>query len=121
MCASSLKEKLMSTTKQEHEWSRVLQFFSEQNLTRPTRLGIFEPNRAAADDYWVECGLPFNGIVVESHSNGLNLQIIVGTLDHTVKHVVKIALQMTANGDEDGIDILDADGRTTVLRFEKVG
>jgi hypothetical protein len=109
----------MSTAKQEHEWSRVLQFFSEQNSQRPTRLGIFEPNHTAAADYWIECGLPFNGIVVEAQSDRLDLQLIVGTLDHTVKNVVKVSWQMTASGDEDGIDILDADGRTTVLRFEK--
>lgn len=109
----------MSTAKQEHEWSRVLQFFNEQNSQRPTRLGVFEPNRAAADDYWIECGLPFGGIDVEARSNRIDLQLIVGTLDHSVKNAVKLSWQLTAQGDEDGIDILDAEGRTTVLRFEK--
>lgn len=109
----------MITAKQEHEWSKVLQFFNEQNSQRPTRLGVFEPNRAAADDYWIECGLPLGGIGLEAKADRLDLQLMVGTLDHTVKNVVKLSWQMTAHGDEDGIDILDAEGRTTVLRFEK--
>lgn len=109
----------MSTAKQEHEWSRVLQSFSEQNVGRPTRLGVFEPNRAAADDYWIECGLPFSGIDIETRADKLDLQLMVGALEHTVKNVIKLAWQMTASGDEDGIDILDASGRTTVLRFER--
>ena len=108
----------MSTAKQEHEWKRALQFFSEENAQRPTRLGVFEPNRAAADDYWIECGLPLGGVDIEAHDGQLNMQLFVGTLDHAVKNVVKLSWQMTASGDEDGIDILDADGRTTVLRFE---
>lgn len=109
----------MSTAKQEHEWSRTLQFFSEENSQRLTRLGVFEPNRAAADDYWIECGLPFNGIDIEAHAGQFDIQLFVGTLDHTVKNVVKLSWQMTASGDEDGLDILDGDGRTTILRFEK--
>lgn len=108
----------MNTAKQEHEWKRALQFFSEENLQRSTRLGVFEPNRAAADDYWIECGLPFNGVDIEAHDGRLDMQLFVGTLDHNVKNVVKLSWQMTASGDEDGIDILDADGRTTILRFE---
>jgi hypothetical protein len=110
----------MSTAKQKHEWSRVLSFFSEQNAQRPTRLGVFEPNRGAADDYWIECGLPLNGINVEALEDRLDLQLSVGTLDHTVRNAVRVSWQMTASGDEDGVDILDADGRTTVLRFERV-
>lgn len=109
----------MSTAKQEHEWSRALQFFSKENSGRPTRLGIFEPNRTAADDYWVECGLPLDGVDIEAHEGRLDLQLFLGTLDHMVRNVVKLSWQMTASGDEDGLDILDADGRTTVLRFEK--
>lgn len=109
----------MNTAKQKHEWSRVLRSFSEQNSQRPTRLGVFEPNRRAADDYWLECGLPLNGIGVEEHNDRLDLQLFVGTMDHTVRNAVKLSWQMTTSGDEDGIDILDADGRTTILRFEK--
>lgn len=109
----------MNSAKPEHEWDKVLEFFNEQNSDRPTRLGVFEPNRAAADDYWIECGLPFKGIAVEPGPNGLDLQLFVGTLDHTVRNVVKLSWQLTAFGDESGVDILDTDGRTTVLRFEK--
>lgn len=109
----------MNTVQQEHKWSRSLQFFSKENSKRPTRLGVFEPNLAAADDYWVECGLPLGGVDIDVNSGRLDIQLFLGTLDHTVRNVIKLSWQMTASGDEDGLDIIDADGRTTVLRFER--
>jgi Family of unknown function (DUF5335) len=108
----------MNGQKPEHEWNKYLRFFSEQNEGRPTRLGVFEPNSGAAADYWLECGLPLVGVDLDTTGGALTLQIIAGSLTHEVKNAVKVTYQITAAGDEDGLDVLDADGRLTVLRFE---
>lgn len=108
----------MNTAIQEHEWRKTLRFFNEQNSERPTRLGVFEPNREAAADYWLECGLPFRGIDIDPQPDRLNVQILVGSFEHEVDNAVKLSWHMTTTGDEDGLDIVDAAGRTTVLRFE---
>lgn len=109
----------MNATKIQHEWTKNLKFFSEQNVGRPTRLGVFEPNSGVAADYWIECGLPLVGVDLDVRSDTPAVQIMAGSLTHEIKNAIKLSFQLTASGDEDGLDILDQSGRLTVLRFEE--
>ena len=114
-------------TKQQHNWSAFLNFFSEQNRTRPTRLGVFENERNAVTDYWIEDGLPLAGIDVDaSGKDAPTVEIMLGDnakdarhMTHVVKNARTVKIIMSASGEEDGLEIEDAEGRTTFLRFEK--
>ena len=108
----------MTATRSQHEWTKHLKFFSEQNSGRPTQLGVFEPSSGAAADYWIECGQPLFGVDLDMRGDTIAVQIRAGSLTHETKNVVKLSFQLTASGEEDGLDVLDADGRLTVLRFE---
>lgn len=112
------QEDHMNATKNQHEWGKYLKFFTEQNVGRPTRIGVFEPAGGAADDYWIECGLPLVGLDLDTSKERPVVQIIVGTLTHEVPNAVKLNWHLTISGDEDGLDVLDDGGRLTVLRFE---
>lgn len=110
--------KMKATTKQ-HEWAKYLRFFSEQNTGRLTRLGVFERNGDVVTDYWLESGLPLEGIDIDTRGERRSVQITVGNYTHEVKEAVKLVFHFSYNGDEDGIDVSDDNGRTTVLRFER--
>lgn len=102
----------------QHEWTKFLKFFTEQNAGRPTRLAIFERNGDAVNDYWLENGLPLTGIDVDTKDELPSVQIIVDSFTHEVKDAVNLIFRFSVKGDEDGIDITNAVGQTTILRFE---
>jgi len=108
----------MNATATMHEWSRFLTFFNEQNTGRPTRLGIFSSQDGVVNDYWIEDGLPLGGVDLDSNNDVRTLQIKVGSLIHEVAMPLKLQFYMSFSGEEDGIDVLGGDGRTTILRFE---
>lgn len=108
----------MSAVKKQHEWAKFLEFFSEQNAGRPTRIGVFETVGDTVNDYWLEDGLPLVGIDMDTSSKQPSIQIIVGSMTHEVKHVLKVVFRLGINGDEDGIDVVNTEGQTTILRFE---
>ena len=90
-----------------------LQFYGKENYGRPTRLCVFE----GGNDYWIEDGLPLNGVDFDKHGN--SVQIMLGDeLTHVIKEVKNIKISFSASGLNDGLDITDAEGKTTVLRFE---
>lgn len=117
----------MNTTKQQHNWSAFLSFFSEQNRTRPTRLGVFEKERDVVTDYWLEDGLPLAGIDVDVSGEGApTVEILLGDnskdarhMTHVVKNARSAKIVLSASGEDDGLEIEDAEGKTTFLRFEK--
>lgn len=109
----------MNATRLQHNWDRFLKFYSTGNMARSTRLGIFEPGSGSVSDYWLECGVPFGGISLSIDGNTPTIRIIMGTLTHEVRNVVKLSIHLTASGDEDGLDVIDADGKVTVFRFEE--
>ena len=111
----------MNATKLQHDWDQFLEFYSAENIGRPTRLGVFEPSSGAVSDYWIECGVPFGGVSLSTDGNTPTIRIMVGTLTHEVRNVVKLSSHLTAAADEDGLDVLDLDRRVTVLRFEGSG
>ena len=96
----------------EHEWSRSIRFFSEGNKGRRTRLAVFEKHGDVAN------GLPLTGISIASHGDKLALAIELGSFTHEISDASRMAFHLTRTGEEDGIDIVDTSGRTTILRFE---
>ncbi len=108
----------MTKPGREHGWKRYLDFVGKQWLGRKTRLGIFEPDRKAMQDYWIECGLPLEGIELDESHDRPAVYVKLRTLGHEVREPVRISFHLSKSGDEDGVDILDAAGRMTVLRFE---
>ena len=108
----------MKAARKQHEWTKFLTFFSEQNSGRPTRLGVFERNGIVVNDYWLENGLPLLGIDIEAKKELPAIQIMVGDLTHEITDAVKLLFHFSVAGDEDGIDISCATGQTTILRFE---
>ncbi|MBX7170334.1 MAG: DUF5335 domain-containing protein [Pyrinomonadaceae bacterium] len=101
--------------KKQLSWTIFLRFYSNQNIGRATRLGVFE----RGNDYWLEDGLPLNGIDYETTGNSLNIEIMLGeTMTHTIKNVRKVQINFSLDEINDGLDITDAEGKTTILRFE---
>jgi|CXWL01.1.fsa_nt_gi hypothetical protein len=109
----------MNAAKRQNEWTNFLKFFSEQNVGKPTRLGVFETNTSVVNDLWLECGLPLVGVDIDADGVTPAVQIMVGSLLHEIKNAVKLSCHLSASGDEDGLDVLDNYGRMTVLRFEE--
>jgi hypothetical protein len=117
----------MNTTKQQHNWSAALSFFSEQNRNRRTRLGVFESEHDMLTDYWLEDGLPLAGIDVDATGEGApTVEIMLGEtakdarhLTHVVRGARSAKIVLSADGEDDGLEIEDAEGKTTFLRFEK--
>jgi hypothetical protein len=104
----------MNETKQQHSWVAFLKFFSEQNAGRRTRLGVFE----GGDDFWLESGREFTGIDIDPRTELPTVEVYFGDFTHNVDDVINIKAVYTHAGDEDGLDITDNVGKTTILRFE---
>ncbi len=106
---------MKSATKKEFEWTRFLRFYGEQNHGRPTRLGIFENGH----DFWIEDGLPLSGIDFDAVNGQLTIQIMLGdAMTHTIPDVRAARVFFSTSEMNDGLDISDSAGKTTVLRFE---
>ena len=108
----------MEAATRQHEWTKYLRFFNEQNAGRLTRLGVFEQNDDVVTDYWLESGLPLSGIDLDAKGERPSVQITLGNFTHNVNDAVRLVFQLNNAGDEDGVDIVGAEGKTTILRFE---
>lgn len=111
----------------QHNWSVFLKLFSEQNLKRLTRIGVFEGEPGEMSDYWIEAGLPLAGVDVDTHSKVEPVvEIMLGDaakddsshLTHTVHNARFVRIVLSASGEADGLDIENSEGETTILRFE---
>ena len=108
----------MKAATRQHEWTKFLKFFSEQNAGRATRLGVFERKNDVVNDYWIENGLPLVRIDIDTKKELPSVQITVGSFTHEVESAVNLLFHFSLSGNEDGIDISGANGQTTVMRFE---
>lgn len=112
------EENEMKAVAKKQDWANFVKFYCEQNLGRLTRLGVFEPNNDVVTDYWIENGLPLTGIDFADTDGKPAIQIMFKGYSHEIKVPRSLTFRFTVAADEDGIDITDDDGRTTVLRFE---
>ncbi len=103
----------MNKTVKQHVWTNFLSFYGEQNVGRLTRLGIFR----GETDYWIENGVPLVGLDIDTHGDSPTIEIMLENFTHTVKDARKLNLHFSLDGSEDGFDITDAEGKTTILRF----
>jgi hypothetical protein len=104
----------MSAAATKHEWSDVLNFYSERNRGRLTRLGVFD----GGDDYWIESDLPLAGIAVDAGPGEVSVQIMLESYTHMIKDARSLCIRFGIDGEEDGLDVTDASGSTTILRFQ---
>lgn len=110
----------MKATAAKHEWSDFLNFYTQKYAGRPTRLGTFETANGTILDYWIEDGLPLAGIDIDTSDDLPTIEIMLGDLTHIVDNAKTMAAHFSLDGIEDGIDIIDSVGKTTILRFEIV-
>ena len=107
---------MMNSTQPHDRWESFLKYYSSENKGRKTRLGVFERDGDVVDDYWIEDGLALLGI--DADPNGKAVEILLEGYSHTVADARSLAVHYFQNGREDGLDIADEKGRTTILRFE---
>jgi hypothetical protein len=115
----------METDDRAAGWRAHLEEFSRRNRARPTRLGELKRGDVLGER-WIEDGLPLEGVSFEPEGRGgPRVGIMLGRrgetesgMTHAVARVSRIRLQLTADGAGDGLDIEDAEGVTTILRFE---
>jgi len=108
----------MNTKAKLHDWMEQITLFSTENVGRPTRLGVFEPLNYGLNDYWLEDRLPLNGIDVDQHDGEATITIHLDGYTYRVPRAKRINLHYSVDGTDDGFDVVDAAGRTSVLRFE---
>lgn len=117
----------MNKAETQHNWAEFLRLFTRQNINRPTRIGVFEGAPPGMTDYWLEDGLPLKGIDLDSRgAHAPTVEIMLGDADkpgarhltHTVANTRFIRFILSITGEADGVDIENAEGATTILRFE---
>ena len=105
----------MEPTAKQPQWQEFLRFFGEKNEGRPTRLGVFENG----NDYWLEDGLPLVGVDLDPGKANASVQIMLGRYTHTIRAVSRVTFHLSSDGNSDGVDVTDADGKVAMLRFER--
>ena len=108
----------MESKEVHSHWQKLIDVLNQHFKGRETRLGVFEREDEVVNDYWIESGLEFSAVSLDLDGALPSLQIEIGNYLHKVANIIRVAIKLSSSGDEDGLDILDGDGRTTVLRFE---
>ena len=108
----------MNSAKAQHSWESFLRFYSDQNKGRKTRLGVFDRSGETVTDYWIEDGLPLDGIDIDPNRHLPTIEILLDGYSHSINGVRSLNAHYSHLLEDDGLDIVDADGKTTVLRFE---
>ena len=111
-------DKNMDTDKLHSLWANFLDVFNGRFSRRATRLGVFQRDHDVTNDFWIENGLPLIGIEIDTRRNIPAIRIDLDGYSHEVNGVLKLTIKLSTSGDEDGLDILDQSGTTTVLRME---
>ena len=103
----------MTTT--QTQWQDFLRYFGDKNKGRPTRLGVFDNG----NDYWLEDGLRLIGVDLDPGKASPSVQIMLGNFTHTIREVSRLTFHLSNDGNSDGVDVTDAEGRVAMLRFER--
>jgi len=106
-------------------WAGFFDEFSRRNWSRATRLETFGDLGAQEE----ERTLPLNGISVEETGAGApRIEIMLGGesptderhLTHTIARAARVTPKTDADGRDEALEIEDADGVKTLLRFESL-
>jgi hypothetical protein len=107
------------------QWAAFFGEFSKRNRSRATRLETFGDLGAQEE----ERNLPLNGISVdESGSDAPRIEIMLGGerpgderhLTHMIVRAARVFPKTGADGRDEALEIEDADGVKTLLRFESL-
>ena len=109
---------MMAKESLARRWSAFLRSYAEQNAGRRTRIGIFEPAINGVNDYWLEDGLRLTSIDAQAGNKLPAISIRTETFSHTIQDAVRLSIHFGLTGDEDGLDVVDTAGNTTILRYE---
>jgi hypothetical protein len=97
--------------------------FGERNNLRPTRLEVLGPAKDIESDFWLEDGLLLSGIDSEiDGKGGPGIEIMLESqaqnhMTHSIAAVKRVELE-TNQGIDKSLEIEDASGAVTIMRFE---
>jgi hypothetical protein len=107
-------------------WQSDLAAFGKRNKMRPTRLEVLGPAGDVEADFWLENGLLFTGIDLDTdEERGTGIEIMLQAasassknhMTHTVAGVKRLVLE-TTDGHDGGLEIEDETGSVTIMHFE---
>ncbi|HKQ76779.1 MAG TPA: DUF5335 family protein [Blastocatellia bacterium] len=107
------------------QWEAFFSEFSKRNQSRATRLEIFGDLGAQEE----ERNLPLNGISIDERGiDAPRIEIMLGGaspddgrhLTHTIARAIHIFQKNAADGTDEALEIEDAKGVKTLLRFESL-
>ena len=107
----------MTTVIDSNNWTTFLQDYGKRHEDRPTRLGVFENHEGDTEDLWIEDGLPLKGLAAYTTRGAIHVDIMLKEYTHPIDGVARI-VDVAGDSEIEGLDISDAKGRTTILRFE---
>ena len=97
--------------------------FGARNNLRPTRLEVLGPTKEVESDFWLEDGLLLSGIDLDvDGKSGPYVQIMLQSraknhMTHSIAAVRRVELE-TSQGTDESLEIEDAAGTETIMRFE---
>ena len=103
-------------------WINYFNEFTQRNQMRPTRLEVFGELGAQEE----ERGLPFAGISLERGNGKPSIAILFSArngdtpshLTHVIENVQEITPKRDLDGRDEALQIISAQGETSLLRFE---
>lgn len=101
-------------------WVNYFDEFTRRNQSRPTKLEVFGEAGAQQE----EQGMPFNGITIEQKEGNPRVEIMLGDvsgirhLTHVISNVHQITPKLGLDGRDEALEIVSAEGETSLLRFE---
>lgn len=98
-------------------WKTFLHDYRERHQGQPTRLGVFEMKGGVVNDLWIEDGLPLVDLSTTSQNGQVRVDITLEHYAHAVEDAAML-IHVTGDGPDRGLDILDKNGKTTLIRFE---
>ena len=119
----------MRTNIEQSNWQTELTTFNQRNEQRPTRLEVMGRGREAESDFWLEDGLKFQGIDLDTNDiSDVSLEIMLqgpmgestSHMTHNVNGVRRVELE-SLEGRDKSLEIEDESGALTILRFETSG
>ena len=118
----------MNDASRLNDWMGFVEIFNNANHGRPTRVGVYVGEPGTMPDYWLEDGLPLQGVDIDPDHNGSNtVEIVLGgngkptsrNFTHVVENPRLLKFTLSATGASDGLEIDDAEGNTTIIQFEQ--